>query len=184
MRWTCRWPVFHGFFCPDTAQPYCLWHVSVGCRATIGWRKIGGSSCLTRMEANVNRAVSPTLAYEYSLQRLTSTHDIMNIGGSQLAWRLLTVRFQLWTKTPPTIPERSIWCHGELWGVYCKDFGENRQHHNGVALYPVWNSLMIQCCCLHLTIWFVMCSHVHELCNLIFNGLIFHKSVEIFFLQL
>ena len=24
---------------------------------------------------------------------------------------------------------------GELWGVYCEDFGENWPHHNGTALF-------------------------------------------------
>ena len=26
---------------------------------------------------------------------------------------------------------------GELWGVYCEDFGENRPRYNGTALYNV-----------------------------------------------
>ena len=28
---------------------------------------------------------------------------------------------------------------GELWGVYCENFGENRPRYNGISLYLPWD---------------------------------------------
>ena len=59
-----------------------------------------------------------------------------------MMWRLGTVMtvaerrmdFKLTTDTPYIAPT------GELWGVYCKDIGENWPRYNGTALYliDVW----------------------------------------------
>ena len=70
--------------------------------------------------------VLDTVMCHYNRANL-SKHDIWHYDNSGRKW----IRYYNYNSTP------YLALTGELWGVYCEDFGENWPHHNSTPLYYV-----------------------------------------------